>query len=130
MVSVRHGSKLPGRSLACTPQTYVACNTSPDHACADVFALAVSQQHRELSRDYAMPRERLGLISCLRRRATRASGESTVSHRAAMCASLIRTTLIVNRSRKENVHAASPTDSRKNTTLSRRSHADHDRSPV
>ncbi len=53
MVSVRHGSKLPGRSLARTPQTYVACNTSPDHACADVFALAVSQQHRELSRDYA-----------------------------------------------------------------------------
>src|SRR6266702_1198339 len=100
MVSVRHGSKLPSRSLACTPQTYVACNTSPDHRCADVFALAVSQQHRELSRDYATPRERLGLISCFRRRATRASGESTVSRKAAMCAPLIRITLIVKSTQK------------------------------
>src|SRR5712672_116456 len=60
----------------------------------------------------------------------RASGESTVSRKAAVCASLIRTTLILNRPRKENPHAESPSDSRKNTAISRRSRLNHDRSPV
>src|ERR1700722_12365914 len=59
-----------------------------------------------------------------------ASGESTVSRGAAMCASLIRTNLIVNRPRKENLHAESSSDSGENTTLSHRSHLDHDRSSV
>src|SRR5882757_5055327 len=47
-----------------------------------------------------------------------------------MCASLIRITLTVNRPTKENLHAASSTDSREKITLSSRSHLDHDRSPV
>src|SRR3984893_10367896 len=63
-------------------------------------------------------------------RAKAASGESAVSRKAAMCAPLIRTTLIVNRPRKDKRHAESPSNSRKNTALSDRSHLDHDRSPV
>jgi hypothetical protein len=35
-----------------------------------------------------------------------------------MCASLIRTNLIVNRPRKENLHAESSSDSRENADLS------------
>src|ERR1700686_209349 len=61
---------------------------------------------------------------------SRTSGESTVSGHAAMCASLIRTTVIANRHRKENFNAASPAHARENTALSSRSHVDDDRSPV